>query len=569
MGAVAFNAFRRLPKLLAGHLPDAFKLSARHMHNAAALAAIFAFVSDALSPLYPSIDWSLFILGIVAAIGAYLAASMERLHPKSAAFVIMLCGSTSILSLGALAWHAIAGEGPIPQLIAQVSKLDADAQLADKHIEYTSSLLDITNKEIKQTNEKITLLLNSLDAEQKSRLYQVSLTAGISIQVVVMLQSHITASPIGADQAKANALLLQNAALYSSLEQALAGLKATDYRTAALLHQARVALAQADLGDASRLIREVAAINSGSALALADMARGRALDASRALQRAADVSKIALQYRAAANDLRDASRLAAPYDPRLAWQLTTQRADTLVQQADQLGDTAALGEAADVYSDALSMVSKNPGGQEFIRSRDNLSQAVARLNQNPALAGRHQSAIEALNRAGNPIAAAGPSGGASRWTRNTAGPSELNPGAVQKTAGPGRSAAPEASRSRADELMRAQNPTVAGARRHRGLASSLATTGTNPVAQPTPAQSSDDGGFFGRIKKWVGGGSSQTANQPAAQSATGAADTQNALANLTGGKHGRKNSLGSATTPSPSLGSTPTFKSKHAKSSSK
>lgn len=534
MGASAANFLRLLPRMPRGPFLDLIK-EHKHIDSVAASASILTVIVDLLEPFTGVPLWAFLILSAIGVLVALCAATINRFRRERVNSVIVFWALTGACCAGVLAWHGVFGRDPIHQLVDRIGQLDKDARDADKQAQAARILIADTNTKIEETNRKLATLVASLNPQQRTNAIQFSLTTGLSVSIIVMLQTHIAQSPLAADPAKANALLIQNAALYSSLEQALAGLKVTDFRTETLLQQARLALAQGDLEDAGLFIREVADINRSSAMALANMARGRALDASGALQQSADVAEIALRYKTAAKDLRDASRLVAPYDPHLAWKLTTESGDALVRQVDQLGDQNALGEAADAYRDALSMVSQNPADQEFIRTRDSLSNAVARLNQIPALAERHRAAIEALDRAGNPADAIGRNETANGLGRGIRGAgNDLNASAE------GRNTQEGMPRNRADQLTRKYTLTGTAGRHRLGSTPTPTLTQATPAVASAPTQSSDEGGLFGRIKNWVKEHSaqSQATGETATPPSSTSSEIQNAVTNASGGKLG-------------------------------
>jgi len=505
----AFAAFRRIPTILAGHLPDIIRKTADRMHYIAAFAAGSAFISDFLIHLHPS--WMLCIsatTGGCATVGVLaIYVGWLRLQTRIAE-VIMFCTFTAILSLG-----------------VYVAKVGFDLDPFQKQFNQVDD-------NVERVNKKVQLVLDTLGKPQRTQIYQFNLTMNVPISTLVMLRSQVDQFTVGLDPAKTDQVFAQKVAEYPVLKQYIAELRPADPRARILTEEAETALSQGDFGVASAKIREAATLDSQASIALFNLARARALGAARTFQRSAQVAALALQYGAAAQDFDRAAMLAAPYDSHLVWQLRTEKGDALYRLATERGDQDALGEAADAYRDALSLVSQNPLGPEFIRTRDSLSNTVARLNQIPALAERHRAAIEALDKAGNPSNAIGRNESANGPGRGMRGAgNDLN------ATGAGRNAEGRMPRS-ADQLTRKYNPTGTAGRHRLGSTPTQTLTQAPQAVTSAPTQSSDEGGLFGRIKNWVKGQSaqSQATSEPATPSSSASSEIQNAVTSVSGGK---------------------------------
>lgn len=451
------NMFAEVRRIFSTHIPESIKSTGERMHYIAFASGVCAFVSDFLTRFKPNALLAVCAtMALCTAVGLLIVYSGKVKISKLAAEAIVLAGLTAVLSLGVY----------IARVDFRLDPMDALQRSAD-------DLKKSTDDNFRNTNAKIDKVMASLNPVQKSQIVQLNLTMNLPINALVILRSQVNQLMADLDPSKANAVFIQKANDLSLLQKQPVDFASADPRARGLAAEAEAALARADFDVASLKIKQAAEIERQSSIDLMNLARTRALDAARALQRSAQIAALALQYREAAEDLAKAAALVAPYDAHFAWQLTTEKADALYRQGDERGDDSATGEAVDTYSDALAMVSPMQDNADWVRSRDKLGVAVEKLGQHGGtVAARHQDAIATYR-------------SALRGERHVAVPARENTGA---------------------------NPRASGTRnfgvtpRHRSSAAPAGTVAhTAEPSTPTAAQpeQQESGGFFSRVKSWV------------------------------------------------------------------
>lgn len=519
MGAIATGFFRAIPGTLAVELPAAVKgfvRSSSLMRYISSVSAVCSFATDFLKPILHYGTLILFGLAFIALTAVGILVHLGKLKADRAAATVVFCLITAFLSLGLYAWQR-AENDPVNGVLAELSTAVKDLQRA------TGVLTTAVNSNTKAIYENSKLLVQNSELERsvirsnQALLDAINRKTGVPVAALAVLFIRLEENTGVADTQRANSLLWDKAHDYVSLKTQLARLTSDDPQARALQRQAQTAFNQANFDEASLKVRQAAEVDRASSLELTNLARAHALAAARSLEKSASLARMALQYRAATDDLNTAAKLAAPFDPHYAWQLTTAKADTLVQQGDELGDQAAIGDAVEVYRSALSMIPQD--SSDYAKSRGNLGLALGKLGSaNSETLGRHQDAIAAYRDVGR----ASDRGQIERSIRERSDripDSSRARSRMAEQAQTGRRALGRGSNvDRMRSLPRSRERLATG-RLERGngtLSSSAAALAPARAAENRDAaQSEESGGFFSRIKRWAGGSSSSAPSEAA------------------------------------------------------
>lgn len=450
---------------------EVFKLTGERLHLIGALAGVSSIIAEFLTPLQSQAMLWVIAVALVIAVAGLLALQSDRLEKRAVVSdIVVFFAVLALLSAGVYVAKVYFDLDPVTAIKRGFEKTDAKIDEVDKHV---------------------LAVLKALPSTKQAQIYQLNFATHISLTTLVMLQSQTSQMTVGLTPARLDMLLAQKAAEFATLQEQLTQAALYDPRAHDLIAAAKVDLANADFQAASAKVRQAAMIEKASSDRLIAEGRRRALDAARSFQRSAEIAQLSYQYRAAADDFATAAKLAGPYDPHFAWQLTTARADALYRQGDERGDQIAVGDAADAYTQAMTMVSPTQDNADWTRNRDRLGAVVERLNQRGDGAARHDNALRTYR-----AALDGRTRNQTREERRSLAVDQPRRPADTRTA---RTAMP---RQRRESLMAAGS--------HRAEAPSLPA-----AAAPQAPAEKESGGFFSRFKNWVGGNSS-TAAQPQA-----------------------------------------------------
>ncbi|HEY8696407.1 MAG TPA: hypothetical protein VIM02_02225 [Rhizomicrobium sp.] len=519
MGAIATGFFRSIPGTLAVELSVAVKAFVRSssiMRYIGSVSAVCSFATDFLKPVLHYGTLMLFWFAFIALTAVGILVYRGKLKADRAAATIVFCLITAFLSLGLYAWQKAEHDPPdgvFGQLLTAVKDLQKATGVLASAVNSNTKAVNSNSDALRENSA----LEKSVIRSNQALLDAINRTTGVPIGALAVLLIRVEENTGAADVQRANGLLWDKAHDYVSLKTQLARLTSDDPQARALQRQAQTAFNQANFDEASLKARQAAEVDRTSSLELTNLARAHALAAARSLEKSASLARMALQYRAATDDLNTAAKLAAPFDPHYAWQLTTAKADTLVQQGDELGDQAAIGDAVEVYRSALSMIPQD--SSDYAKSRGNLGLALGKLGSaNSETLGRHQDAIAAYR----DVSRASDRRQIEQSVRERSDripDSSRARSRMAEQAETGRRALGRGSNvDRVRSLPRSRERLATG-RLERGngtLSSSAAALAPARAAEDRGvAQSEESGGFFSRIKRWAGGSSSSAPSEAA------------------------------------------------------
>ena len=550
MSAVAVQIVRRVSTVFVGHLLLAVKNSKDDLFVIAALAGLTSFAFDFLSQVSPWFLSAAFAFSVGGTFVVILMPDWEDVEPAKVAHTVVFLSMTSILCAVALAAKE-SGYDPVATLKTEIIGLRNDT---DKHFQTAEA-------HFAAMNSKLELIRRALAPSVQRQIQVASLTTDVSVSILVALHVIVDQRASTLDSAQQNGLFLQKANEYARLERSLTEFKPADPKAQAIVQQAREALTHGDFPTALEGMRQAGELERSSSMALETLAHNRALTAARALESSAAIGRVTMRYDEAANDLSNAAKLAAEYDPRYARQLTTAKADTLLQQGNEVGDQGAISQAAEIYRSVLATAGDS--GAEVTSAQSGLDQALTKLGGRSEGTGM-QGGLSSENAALRQREQMPPLGA----TRTM--PARQTPSAREVRADVPRSQTqlqPNTPLQSARSLQRRRTQTfmAADGRVRRAPSASAAAITTVPnrateaSSQRGSSESDDQPGFFGRLRHWATGSSSSPASSPSAavgetRPASGAAqlfrpssiDEQRSLVSGVSGQTTRQSNTGSA-----------------------
>lgn len=559
MSAVAVQIVRKVSTLFGGRLSQSINASSDHLHILGAVAATITFLADLANDQFAFVLLPICILAGCATFIAIIVPDWEDIEPVKVAHAIVLFGAITVLSGLVYISKEYFGYDPATKLTKTVTdsivglKNDTDQHFKD------------TAQHFKDTDRKLEMILAALTPYEQKKIQIASLTTDVSVSILVALHVIVDQRVPTLDSAQQNSLFLQKANEYARIERSLAEFRPADPRAQTLVQQAKDALAHGDFAGALDSTRQAGEIERSSSQALETLAHNRALTAARALESSAAIARVSMRYDEAVNDLSGAAKLAAGYDPHYARQLTTAKADTLLQQGNEIGDQAAISQAADIYRSVLSTASDT--GADVASAQSGLNQALTKLGSRTDATpldrrsgaatpvqdnlGPQRSATDRRENLRQVSAARYGSPAASRMSERAV----ATPGRAQERSNLASGSARSLQRRHLHELSAARSPIEQG----RSTIGGSPGGASEAASQVRSSGSDDQPGLFSRLKNWAGGsrGSSASSSPPAAEeprSQLGASqlfrpsslDEQRSLVSRSRGQ----------TSPQPSVGST-------------
>jgi hypothetical protein len=502
MSAVAVQIVRKVSTLFGGRLSQSINASSDHLHILGAVATIVTFLADLANQHFAYVLLPICILAGCATLIAVVVPDWEDIEPVKVAHAIVLFGAITVLSA-------------LVYISKEYLNFDPTAALIGKFQQET-------DQHFKEMDSKLERIRAALAPSEQRQIQIASLTTDVSVSILVALHVIVDQRASTLDSTQQNNLFLQKANEYARLERSLAEFRPADPRAQAIVQQAKDALAHGDFPTALEGMRQAGETERSSSLALETLAHNRAVTAARALETSAAIARVSMRYDEAVTDLSGAAKLAAAYDPRYARQLTTAKADTLLQQGNEVGDQAAITQAADIYRSVLSMAGGN--GADVAGAQSGLDQALSKLGGRSDgtgfqgglpienVAPRQREQLPALNATRAVPAGPTPSVREVR-TRAQRTQAQLQPNTPLQPA-------------RSLQRRRTQAFVAAGSRYRRAPSTGATAITTVPdrASEASPprasSESGDQPGLFGRLKHWATGSASSPTSSPSSAVST-------------------------------------------------